>query len=378
MGMTKLSNSGAGKPINALWQMKNKDVVYQRGGYWINGEWEEGTAEDLIDVSYSLILNGTETRYEKDIYYFNGYIWSFRSTRDLCKVDMAGNITNIFNASAFSIGDSGIKIDEINNKVYFLRQTNLASVCRCDLDGSNFETFGSQGSGVNQFGWQCKDLYIDTSYLYYYSIDYAGNSKLSGTLVDNPPETDPDGDIIYGTSALNLYVVDQTNCRIIKTRFDGSVWSTIGSYKDPATGYENFKFAANPLSITYAKDLGIFIVLELRHSKLGVNYISLIKFKWDLSYWERTNFSEGSGDFQLNYQGGRLLYDNGSLFITDYDSYRIIKTDINFSTWESVNLRTLVGAGFAPFGISINRSNQDLFIHSYNSGQLIKFNYFSL
>lgn len=387
IGMKKWSLSGAGQPINSLWQVKDKEIMFNRGTIWAKNAWVSGNENTIFTFSFSLIsLN----LYSEDIYYFDGYIYLIEGlSKKILKTDMLGNYSQIsFSDSWATAYCFGIKIDEVNNKIYWINRASN-SLRRCNLDGTNLETFGGYGSGVNQFNFPM-DLFLDTSYTYAIQYDYYGNQNISGTMTDLPPTgTDPDGNIIGTWSNLNLYICDSENYRIVKTRFDGSIWLTIGSYKNPSTGYENFKFSSRPLSITYIKEFGMCVVREEMHrSSDGYKYISIIKFKFDGSYWSRTNFLNGSGDFQLDGDGrsfsspnnemvGRMIYYNNKLFITDDYSNSLIITDINFTTWKRLKLDDLTGTHFHPQGITVNRLTGEIFVFNPINQNFLKTSYFN-
>jgi hypothetical protein len=369
LGIVKLSDSGAGKPINALWQMRNKDVVYQRGGYWINGAWEEGTAEELFDIILTQ-LNLTTLGSFSYLYYFSGFIWFFETPSSgnitLSKVDMGGNRTVQFSTDS-RVSRNSIKIDEINSKVYYLKGN---SICISDLYSFVESSFGTTGSDINQFDSPFS-LYLDTSYVYAIAYDYVGNSKITGTMVDQPPtDPDPDGDIIGTWTSLNLYVADSNNYRVVKTKFDGSIWKSIGSFKDPSEGYENFKFASYPRQIIYLKENGVCLVSEYPHVYNGQTYVSLIKLKIDGSYWVRTSFLYGESGQSLA-SAPEIASFNGSIFLFD-GSERIIKTDINFSTWDEVSFSPLY-----PLSGTFNKSTGELFYRNPGVKKIYKTDYFA-
>lgn len=372
--MTKLSNSGAGKPINALWQMKDRDVVYQRGGYWINGAWVDGDEEDLFSLSnttsifYPLIGYGVT-----EIAYYGGFIFmghgsTIPTPYDLVKINNLGDIT-VLNSS-YNFGMC-IAIDEINGHIY----ADVGyKVMKFTLDGTYVGVLGG-GAGTNFY--YVNDIIVNTSVCYAYKYDYQGNPALAGTLAD--PDFDPSPypeliGVIYND--LYLYIVEDNQRKITKTKFDGTNQTVISGYKDPSTGYEDYKFAANPQKIVNIHDNGYFIVSETIHTYSGQNYISLIKFKFDGSYWERINFPYGTGDFQLiGSHYNNMLYKNGVLYLTDGGSGRVIKTDPDFSTWKAINLRTLY-ANATPCGITLDTLG-DLYIHDWNLTKTYKTSYFN-
>ena len=125
--------------------------------------------------------------------------------------------------SSIAVEPRDVYYDSSSEFIYYV-DTFYDRIVKTKIDGSNVTTFGSSGSGTNQFD-------------------------------------DPEG-IYYDSSSEFIYILDTGNYRIVKTKIDGSGWSTFGSY---GSGTNQFDY---PEGIHYDSSNGFIYVADYDNNRI--------------------------------------------------------------------------------------------------------------
>lgn len=157
-----------------------------------------------------------------------------------------------------------------------------------------------------------------------------------------------------------IFVSDVYNYRIVKTRFDGAEWKTLGTR---GSGKKQFYF---PGGIDYDNNTGNIYVVDM------YNY-RLVKTKINGSNWT-TLGSQGSGTGQFNYPFG-LHFDNTTedLYITDFLNNRIVKTKMNGSGWKTYGSQgSTKGKFYQPTGIHYDSDSGFIYVADYYNHRIVR------
>ncbi|MEW6557987.1 MAG: FG-GAP-like repeat-containing protein, partial [Elusimicrobiota bacterium] len=127
-------------------------------------------------------------------------------------------------------------------------------------------------------------------------------------------------DIVYDAKTRYLYIVDSVNYRIVKTKFDGTGWTTLGSQ-----GWGVGQFYALQ-SIVYDSNTDSIYVAD---------YIKIVRTKIDGSGWQVFSPAGGPSERFNGLKG--IYYDdsNGFIYATDAQNHRVVKTKIDGSEFTS-------------------------------------------
>lgn len=155
-------------------------------------------------------------------------------------------------------------------------------------------------------------------------------------------------------------MTDYSNHRIVKTKIDGTGWTTYGSN---GTGAGQFK---SPSGVFYDSSSEYLYIAD------GNNH-RLVKTKIDGTGWT-TYGSSGSGTGQFNYPRG-IFYDSSSdyIYVADSSNARLVKTKIDGTGWTIYGSSgSGTGQFFYPTDISYNSSTEDIYVVDYGNNRLVK------
>lgn len=169
------------------------------------------------------------------------YVADYSFSRIIRVDDMSGTNELSFGSTGTGVnqfyGTSGIALDS-SGRIYIGDMYNARIVRIDDMTGKNWTTFGTYGSGANQFSYQTSDIAIDSQGRIY--VVDMGNGRIdrfddmNGTnwVTLGTPGTGvnqfevPSG--IALDSAGNIYVADQGNGRIVQMAdMNGTNWTTL-------------------------------------------------------------------------------------------------------------------------------------------------------
>lgn len=179
--------------------------------------------------------------------------------------------------------NSGMAYDSSTGYFYIV-DTNR--IIKTKFDKTGWQTFGSYGSGINQF---------------------KSPARLS-----------------YDQATGFLYITDTSNYRIVKTKFGGEGWTTLGLQ---GSGQGQF---LGPGAVTYDSATDYLYVWDGQSS----GGVRIVKTKIDGTGWA-TYGSYGSGTNCFNNAAGNIIYDaaSGYLYIADTLNSRIVKTKFGGEGW---------------------------------------------
>ncbi len=176
----------------------------------------------------------------------------------------------------------------------------------------------------------------------------------------NPVSHDPsfyrEFGVFYDQAHGDVYVSDSLANRIIRTKMDGTGWTTLGSL---GSGTNQFR---DPRGI-YFDGTYVYVTDTGNHR--------VVKTKMDGSVWQ-TIGSQGTGDKQLYYPRG-IWVDGTNLYIPDTANNRIVKTstDMTGNVWTTLGT---AGIGpkqlLTPRGVVVNGT--DLYIADTANNRIVK------
>jgi len=245
----------------------------------------------------------------------------------------------------------GVFYDQGSGCVYVSDSLNNR-IIRTRMDGSEWATLGTLGSGEGQFK-DPRGIYYDAASGDIYVTD-TGNHRIVRTKIDGSGWTtlggkgtgagqfyyprgiwyDPVGDLVY--------VPDTGNHRIVRTHMDGSDWQTLGS-----EGQGNGQFLT-PRGVFYDHAASLLYVADTLNDRI-------VRCAWDGSGWT-TLGTRGSGAGQFREPRG-IFYDAASnmLYVADHGNHRLVRTDMAGSNWTTYGtFGSGVGQFFYPRGVSLD------------------------
>ncbi|MBU1759201.1 right-handed parallel beta-helix repeat-containing protein, partial [Patescibacteria group bacterium] len=275
------------------------------------------------------------------IYYDNasGYIyvanWAYQSSIVKTKIDGTGWTTYGTNGSG--VGEfnwpTDIHYDSASEYIYVADGGN-SRIVKTKIDGTGWTTYhGTYGS---EFYWPT-GIYYDSASEYMYVADsvylYCGNHRIVKTKIDGTGWTTlgTEGSgvgefayhqgIHYDSASEYIYVADGgytiANHRIVKTKIDGTGWTTYGTY---GSGVGEF---SSPWSIYYDSASEYMYVADRDNNRIvktkidGTGWATYGTYGWDVG-----EFASPCG----------IYYDNttGYIYVTDSGNNRIVRT---FPPW---------------------------------------------
>ena len=226
-------------------------------------------------------------------------------------------------------------------------------------------------------------LFYDAISEYYYVADEY-NNRIVKTKIDGTGWTtygsygsgvgqfyNPSG-IYYDAASEYVYIADLYNHRIVKTKMDGTGWTTYGSY---GSGVGQFKY---PQSIFYDTTSEYIYTTEIGVSYWPESYYNnrVVKTKIDGTGWVTIggSGSYGTGVGELN-NPGDVYYDAASeyLYIIDRSNNRIVKTKIDGTGWATYGTEgSGVGQFDNPGGTYYDAASEYLYIIDRSNNRMVK------
>ena len=270
-----------------------------------------------------------------DIYYDSktGYLYVPDSGTDrIVKAKMDGS--EWYPLSVSDTGDTfgwpdGIFYDSNSDTgyIYIANGGRPDRIIRTNIDGTDWTSYGSFGSGIDQFFCPL-GIYYDSSSGFIYVADSINDrivktNRLGGAgtvwITYGSSGSDvghfarPQG-IYYDSSSGFFYIADSWN-RIVKTKLDG-LWTGWTTYGSSGSGVGQFRY---PRDIYYDSLSGFIYVADNANDRI-------VKTKIDGTGWETYGSftsSNEAGHFQAP---AGIYYDSSSGFIYVADGNRIVKT----------------------------------------------------
>lgn len=259
-------------------------------------------------------------------------------------------------------GQSTLKYQVDNNLLSSKGEISLRIKSNTALSGIDLTTYKMNNSTY---------VYFDSASEYYYISD-SSNYRIVKTKIDGTGWTTLGSSgtgvgqfgslagISYEASTGYIYVADRGNSRIVKTKIDGSGWATFGTN---GSGVNQF---SGPNGITYDQTTGYFYIAD--------NYnCRIVKTKFDGTGWT-TYGSWGSGVGKFYYPAD-VAYDSstGYMYVADSNNNRIVKTKIDGTGWATLGS---FGGGVnqfkLPVGISFDSSTGFIYVGDDYSNRVIK------
>lgn len=204
-------------------------------------------------------------------------------------------------------------------------------IIRTKIDGSEWKTLGTEGTGRNQFRGPTGICVDSSGYIY---VSDAGNSRIVKTRIEGSYWSTLGGvrgmgerqfahprEITIDETSGYLYIADGGNNRIVKTKMDGSGWTTYGKQ---GNGQGQFYL---PTGIAYDSSTGYIYVADAGNSRV-------VRTKIDGTGWASLG-SFGGGKLQFRHPRGIICEPGGLLLVTDTGGRRLVKTNIEGSIWET-------------------------------------------
>jgi len=232
-------------------------------------------------------------------------------------------------------------------KIYIADQSNNRIVMIDDMTGAGWTAFGSQGYGVGQF-WNPLGIFLDSAARIYITDsgtgrivrmdDMTGKNWIQfGTVGGGTGQfRDPAG--IFVDSSGKIYVADSTNSRIVRINdMTGAGWTSFGS---KGAGINQF----NVPNMLFVDPSGRIYITDSNNCRVvRINDMSG-------SGWTSVGTC-GSGSLQFNGQtafvGGVFVDTAGRIYVADAGNARLVRmNDMSGSGW--ITLGTF-GSGTGQF-----------------------------
>ncbi|MEI8061614.1 MAG: hypothetical protein WCG99_04985 [Candidatus Berkelbacteria bacterium] len=217
-------------------------------------------------------------------------------------------------------GPTGIIYEPTTDYLYIFDACN-GRIVKTKMDGTGWQALGMPGSGVNQFatgscnyagtyGWDFRSLTLDPATGYLYIADRDNNrvvkTKIDGTGWSTLTGFSAPSDVKYDSATEYLYVVNNSAYTIVKTKFDGTGWATLGGFNAP-------------VALDYDNASGYLYISDQRNARI-------VKTKFDGTGWATL------GGFNYN----RAIFFNSAdsyIYTSDKNNNRIVKTQIDGTGW---------------------------------------------
>ena len=219
--------------------------------------------------------------------------------------------------------------------------------------------------------YSLRGTYYDTVSEYVYVAD-SYNHRIVKTKIDGTGWTtygtygagagqfnSPTG-IFYDAASEYIYITDSSNHRIVKTKIDGTGWTTYGTYGAGAGQFNN------PTGIFYDA-ASEYIYIAAKYNR------RIVKTKIDGTGWT-TYGTYGTGVGQFTHPDG-IYYDSASDYIYVSDSYnhRIVKTKIDGTGWATYGSSgTGVGQFKYPYSISFDPTSEYIYVADSSNKRIVK------
>ena len=191
---------------------------------------------------------------------------------------------------------------------------------------------------------------------------FAGETALQNDLrrESQEPSFHREFGIFYDESSGFVYVSDSLRNRIIKTKMDGSGWSTLGTLGDKQGQFKD------PRGIYYDSASGYLFVTDCGNHRI-------VKTKMDGSGWQ-TLGAQGSGASQFYYPRG-IWYDPASeyVYVPDTGNHRIVRTKIDGSGWQTLGSEGRADKQFlTPRGVQYDAASGLLYIADTGNDRIVR------
>lgn len=266
--------------------------------------------------------------------------------------------------------DSPINIDlDQTNDMLYVVSNNVHSVKKIPVSGFTLGTFNATGTAAGTFNSPF-DIDYDAATGYYYIADL-GNHRIIKTMADGTGWTaygtngtgtgnfSSPRAIDYDAASDYIYVADTGNNRLVKTKIDGTGWTAYGSLGTSTAGAGKFQ---GPRGIDYDPASEYIYVSDYSNHRV-------VKTKIDGTGW--TTFgSSGSGANNF-FNPQQLTYDAASdyLYVADSGNLRVVKTKIDGTGWttfgDSTTWSDLSGVEYDP-------STEFIYVMSDTSETIVK------
>lgn len=340
----------------------NDEIVKEKFG---------GASSTTLDVSGLIDSYLTDFTYDTNTEYL--YISDFYKIVRV-KIDGSGLSDYGSEGSGANQFDMAYSIDFYDDYLYVCDENNGRMV-KTKFGGTGWTTYGSSGIGEGKFNdplslaydQATDDIYVlDTPYR------YGGNDLLIRTKIDGSNwasyATQGTGVIqeadsmYYDHDNQNFYIAGHT-AQFFKTKKDGTGWQTFGEYDNSGAPYK-FLYLTGVDVDPESGD-----VYGLDHY---TNYI--YKMNPDNDTWEKYS---GPPGFGLSVPRG-LSFDQNTdfIYVGDMDHGRIIKTKIDGSGWIGYGTS---GSGIGQFDHPLNVFHDDVndytYVSDYSNNRITRFKF---
>ena len=192
-----------------------------------------------------------------------------------------------------------------------------------------------------------------------------GNDRIVKTKMDGSGWTTlggfgSPGGIYFDSGSGYVYVADTSNCRIVKTKMDGTGWTTYG-----ICGSQTGRFSG-PMGIYFDSGSGDVYVADEGNSRI-------VKTKMGGAGWTTygtwgTGTGEFNGPFWLHYDSG-----SGYVYVADDSNHHIVKTKMDGTEWITYGTEGAdMGQFDRPEGIYFDSGLGDIYVAEYNNHRIVK------
>ncbi len=341
------------------------------GSTWLEDDWSGAGGYDYGNSSH---IDATTNPGEVRIAYEPELIITDAMNRRIVKtkIDGSGWQTNGSQGTGqWEYGrPASLSYDKDTGFIYIIDRDN-DHITRSRIDGTGWLTYGTTGAGVGNFN-DSRGIDHDPLTGYVYVADRINNRIVKTTMNGSywqsydgggSPFSGPVGIKLYNETGLEeLYVAERTNSRIVKTNMIGGGWTAYGSW---GTGSGQFNWPSDLFFDNSSGTEWIYVADEFNNR--------IVKTQIDGTGWTTLGtFGSGVGKFD---QPRGIYYNNvtGFLYITDSGNDRIVKTKMDGTGWETFGTSgSGVGQFTAPHGIDVGNfsylTNGTLSSKSFNVG----------
>ncbi|MBU1671503.1 MAG: hypothetical protein KKF41_10535 [Actinobacteria bacterium] len=182
-----------------------------------------------------------------------------------------------------------------------------------------------------------------------------------------PPQPPPDQHsfnrefgIFYDEPTGDVYISDSRDNRIVRTKMDGSGWTTLGTL---GSGESHFK---DPRGIYYDSTSGYIYVTDCGNHRI-------VRTRIDGSDWSAVG-TKGQGEGQFYYPRG-LWYDAASdlVYVPDTSNHRIVRTHMDGSGWETLGEEGQgPGQFITPRGVQYDPDSELLYVADTLNNRIVR------
>ncbi len=271
-----------------------------------------------------------------------------------------------------TLGPNGIYYDASSGSVLTTDISNR--IVRQKMDGSNWAKYGNYGSSGNGTFYLPRGFYYDSATEFYYIADTT-NARIVKTKIDGTGYTTYSGgkfsapsDIDYDPATDFFYIIDADKTKIIKTKLDAN-WTGFTNYGAGGSGVGQF---SNPRGIDFDPATGFVYVADTNNERI-------VKTQLDGSWTGWTTYGTlGTGNGQFGNNGiFDVAYDSASqyIYVADAINHRIVKTQIDGTGWTSLG-GTSAGSDTGqfnnPYSVSYDAASSFIYVADYTNNRIVK------